>query len=222
MFRIILSCVVVLMGFSIMGRAEARRPPNRETLLKTVVSNYKIDNAELGDALESLTAISGIPIGFIEADRSKEKNNYLITLNKSSVSLEQVLNDLTRQAPTYKWKITDDVINFFPIEDIDKFVEEVLSIRYDSFLIEKSVPRFTLRSSLLKDSRIKNLMSKYEMKAIILQLNCGFSSCYLANAPDSLYLNDLTIKQILNYLLSHKLVPFWRFTMDGKFFSIVF
>lgn len=187
------------------------------------IHHYHVDRVSITFALEKLSNNFQIPIGAILAPIDKDAANNSITVSKMNTTASEILDEIVRQSPGYEWAEIDGVINFFHTNNPDKFIEDILKVKFDNFKVERETPRFQVRKNLLGHLAIERKAKELGVESLIFQYGCGFQSCYIGG--DSSYstaLNNKTLKEILNHLILQSGMYFWKTYRYKNFYSIIF
>jgi hypothetical protein len=188
------------------------------------IESYRIDRIKFHVAIEKLANDYKIPIGIVINDIvTIEEQDPLISVELSNTTVSEVINKLLSLSPHYKMEIVNSVINIYPSDGENLLFNDIFSAKIDTFIIRKGQPRLSVRESLLNATAVQNIASRYRVSSIVFDFGCGFQTCYIGGNPNfTVALQDMTVLEILNYLLRESGIVFWKAVNVGSHFSIVF
>lgn len=125
----------------------------------------------------------------------------LFTINVDNGRLDDVLNQIIKQAPNYKWEINDDVVNIVPVNGRDKRYKELLATRISKFSFRKGRPIAFIRNTLIELPEFINTL-----KATNLNVSKRRSDSNFIDRPMPVEMNfsDLTLRELLNRITKTK------------------
>jgi len=192
--------------------------------LSKKIEHFKVDRLKFHEAVEELASDYHIPIGIVVNDIIiLDERNQLVSVDLSDATVKEILDALLALSPHYKMDVVNNVINLYPGDGKNLLFDTILSTKIDTFVIRKSQSRLSVREELLRHPAVEQVASQYNMSSIILDFGCGFQNCYVGGNPEfSVVLRNVTVLEILNYLLAESGMVFWKAVNSGNYFTIAF
>ena len=170
-------------------------------ILERKISFILIQENSISNIGHSLSDTLQIPVGVIGAFSIKEAD-IKIKLEMKNATVKSILNNITKQARSYKWDIENDVIIFRPIYPPDAFLEKLLEVKYDEFLIKENVSTVSLKSSLIETDKAKKIISDYNASTLTGLLLSGDQRC-LGKCDFNAKLVNVTLKEVLIHIAKY-------------------
>jgi hypothetical protein len=140
---LLVACLLIIFGVS---PAQCSGQSVEDRLLNTRVDLH-LQNGTLLEALSKLASKRLVPIGFEPSLTYKAE--YHLNIDLENVTLNEVLDRIIQDEPSYRWGIRDGVINFTPACDIDPVVEKLLGLAIRSFDPSKGLSKFEIRDAIV-------------------------------------------------------------------------
>lgn len=183
-----------------------------ENMLDRKVEIVEIEAFDFSTTLPQIAKIFDIPIGF---ENSENDNSGKQIIHLKNATLKEVLDlVITQSNPAYCWTISDDgVINVFPKENRDSFLEELLKVRIEKFSIENNVSNIQVRTKITNLPEIKSEMSKKNLRPLNLAF---FSSEIRKTNKFEISLENISLRELLNKIIKKSGSNFWVVSRYGK------
>ena len=177
-----------------------------------MISHLNLSDVTLFVALNELSRYEHIPIGIELGSYHRASTDIKVKLEIKNSRLSDILDELVRQAPDYRWDLNDGVINFTPIQERDPFILKALNTRIVSFGPRRGMSRLQLRNAITELPELDKLLKSNNISA----LNFGTS-------PDTIHFRlevDLSIantdlRGVLNNIVRKNDDKFWVIGWDG-------
>ena len=163
-------------------------------------------NASLLEICSILAASNNVSIGIEWSSKSEMRNREI--LDVKSGTLRQILDSLVRQEPDYDWEIRNDVVNFYPVRQRDKVLNELLNTKITNFRIrndvvnQRIVDDFNKLKELQKFQKDQNVIINFwYLSSIEGDLNQKTIGTEFAN---------LNLKEILNKIVKQNHHKLWE------------
>jgi len=172
---------LVLIAYSavvVLALARAGAGQSSATALVDRKIDINLGSATFTQVLSVLTLQYRVPIG-LERDvdylnrirnlmsfENGEINWKEGTLYIKSGTLKEILNSLVAQEPIYRWEVRDGVINVYPIQSRDPFLQKLLDTKVERFAPEKGMNKLQLHSAILDLPEIKALLEAEELETM--------------------------------------------------------
>lgn len=116
--------------------------------------------------------------------------------------------------PGYKWEIIGGVINVFPKEDRDPFLQDILDTAIKEFIIKKGQTKINIRIAIANLPEIKEKLTNANM----FPLNLEFVSTEFSKMDKnfSLAARNETVRSILNQIIRKSDAKCWVVSRFGK------
>jgi len=228
MTRTIITLFTILSIFLVSNVSAANTPLEKPQLdrdyLSKKIEHFKVDRLKFHEAVEELASDYHIPIGIVVNDIIiLDERNQLVSVDLSDATVKEILDALLASSPHYKMEVVNNVINLYPSDGKNLLFDAILSTKLDTFVIHKSQSRLSVRQELLRHPAVEHVASQYNVSSLVLDFGCGFQNCYVGGNPEfSVVLRNVTVPEILNYLLAESGMVFWRAFNSGNYFTIVF
>jgi len=132
---------------------------------------------------------------------TKPRKN-LITVNFKDAKLEQVMDEIVKQMQNYDWRISDDVVNIFPIRGRDERLKKLLDIKVRDFAVGMGADVGSIQAQLMLFlPEFKKFVTENKLEADTGRLTFNFSERIL---PDGMRFHDKTFKELLNAITKSK------------------
>jgi hypothetical protein len=188
------------------------------------VTDLRVDATNINKLLAKIAYMYDVPISLeVATDEDLLKSKSLkVQLKKGT--LADVLDDIVKQKPSYRWKASDRTIKVFPKSDSrDPFLQTLLEIKIAHVIVRKSTVKLNFRETLTHSPELKILLGSYGVRP----LNEGFSP------PDfepfggdfSLDLENMSVRSILDSIIQTTKTKYWFIKRDEEsreFFLINF
>ncbi len=130
-------------------------------LLKRRVTLH-VKEGTLLEALERLAGKESIPISREISQSDFVAHNINVDLDKTP--LKEVLDSVVLAEPSYRWKLEDGVINFYPAFNRDERLEKLLTVRIKQFNPPKGLSVFAFRDAILDLPEVQNFLLSNGLK----------------------------------------------------------
>jgi len=180
----------------------------REELLHSPLKNVQMQADNIDLLLSRLSEQYDLPIGFEVAIDDDVSVTRRITIRMKEGTVQEVLDSIVNQNPTYKWEMRDDVINVFPRDrSRDILLKEMLETRLEKVSIDKQTTRFMLRQMLCENAAVMKILSVYN----VTPANETFTSRDFGNVGRdfSFSASDVSIATVLNRVVRNSLTKYW-------------
>jgi hypothetical protein len=167
-------------------------------------ANLVLDNASPVTLLRTLSATSRVPIG-IETIPSDSGSTVSIQIVDGTV--RQVLDQIVKADPRYRWEVREGVINLLPNE------------RNDS-LLDVTIVHFNFQDMDAEDVPAA-ILALPEVQAHLSAMRIVASKGVMYEGPVrklpvfSITLSNVTVKEILNEILRRRYSNFWKVEING-------
>lgn len=181
--------------------------------------NVVIKNKDFQDSLAKLSRTYDIPIGF-EMSRDDEPSSCHMRFDTviKNASVEQIMDHLVSNCPTYSWSITEETVNVYPSTRIRTILDQVIP----NMTIEQQTSRNIL-SDIFDRTDVRA-----ELKASGLTRDATMPFWEHDSERDpklSTVLTNLSIRGVMNYLITHSERRGWiyyRLSNSPERFSLRF
>ncbi|HYG80344.1 MAG TPA: hypothetical protein VD861_08160, partial [Pyrinomonadaceae bacterium] len=167
----------------------------------------KINAQEIRLALAELSNEYEVPIGIELVSENSRIPDVPINVGVQNATLEDVLNEITRQDSNYMWQLEDGVVNVFPRVNRDEFLADLLSTRVGTCLIKQDIQSSSLRILLtsLPEIELKAQMAK------VWASNPSYTGSDYSPIGLSrpLKLSNATLREILNTVIRNSRTKIW-------------
>ena len=204
--------LIILLAATIIcsARTPSQEFSDRQIQNKRIVNLYLANNTLLA-ALGELAVHQRIAIGF--AMSTNDKNEARVNLQIDNASLEQVLNEIFRQVPAYKWQIENGVVSVSPKDLDDDFLAVFLGTHVAQFSVSKDATKFDIRDAVLNLKEVKLLFSNSGIKVSKFDY-IVYPSIY-SNDVD-LSLSNTNVRTILNKVVNDSEHKMWVLQLKGE------
>lgn len=166
--------------------------------------NLKVEKATLLYVLSTLAIDERIPIGFEESDADRHEAK--ITIDVENASVQDVMNAVIVQEPSYTWEFRDDVINVVPAVARDELLSTLLNTQIERFEPEKGSNKFEIRDAVLNLAEVRRLLSLRQ--ANIDRFNYPVYASVFSDPKVDLSVRSTDVRGVLNKIVrdsEHKL-----------------
>lgn len=199
-----ISLAVLLAMVSFVAQVQSQSIEQRQASLSDRID---VEFTDLGliTVLDELAIIGRIPIGFERSANDPEIAR--ITVNAKQITLEELLNEITRQEPAYRWELNQGVVNLVPVKNRSPFLGELLQIRVHSFVQAKTEDKFAIRDALFALPEVRSFFDRNQIE--------GSKDFYLygrsiyAHENSDLRLSNMTVREILNSIVLRTEFRIW-------------
>lgn len=165
-------------------------------------------------ALTGIANENGLPIGLEVAAAQPESPGREINLTLKNTILRDVLNEIVKQDPRYRWTSNRGVIYVYPATDRDPLLQDLLATNLSEFTVERDCTTYALRSRILELPEIKAKLERAKVSPFVIawrgadhgKLGDGFSP-KVAN---------VTLKSLLDQIILRSAQKFWMLNRFGK------
>ena len=165
-------------------------------------------------ALTGIANDNGLPIGLEVAAAQPESPGREINLTLENTTLRDVLNEIVKQDPRYRWISNRGVIYVYPATDRDPLLQDLLATNLSEFTVERDCTTYALRSRILELPEIKAKLARAKVSPFVIawrgadrgKLGDGFSP-KVAN---------VTLKSLLDEIILRSPQKFWVLNRFGK------
>ena len=187
--------------------AQTRQRDNNLESRKVTIESTTLDASSL---LSDLAAHYKVPIGFESIGPDGEEPAKEIKINIQNGTVRDVLDELVRADPRYKWEMVDGVINVGPVTDRENFLDVVV----DSFSISPKASRLEIRKALTNLPQVKAILENEGVRPMHVML----SSADVREISPTFSLNSSNVKvrTILNKIIVESDSHFWVVSRFGK------
>jgi hypothetical protein len=203
--------ILITISNSYRTEAQSRDSSKRDSTLATrLIKNVELEG-QLWDLLGRLSLDYDIPIGFEISSDEQKSNLYRIELSEGTIA--DLMGQIINQNERYDWIIENGVVNVFPRDKYrNAFLAELLTVRIESFAVEKNSDCWTLQSALVNIPEIKAVLNAHGM-----QYGTDFSGFYIPQLGRnfSLKASDISLKALLNRIVGESpLARIWVISTD--------
>ena len=179
-------------------------------LLKRRVTLHVKDGTLL-EALDRLAKQEAIPIGWEVSQNDVVRHDLNVDLEKAP--LKEVLEHVALADPSYRWKLEDGVINFYPAFNRDEGLQDLLSVRIKEFKPPKGLNVFSFRDAILGLPEVDKFLLSNGLKA-----SHGGNCC--GGTPSALDFEFRTanteLRSLLNKLIRDGHLRLWILSRTGE------
>lgn len=195
--------IVVLVTSQLSVAAQATNDVLLERRIDTCFTN-----AEMLEVLNHLALDYKVPIGIEWAtnyDETVQKKMYLDNgsikwkpgeINTTAGSLEDVLDELIRLDPTYRWEMMDGVINIYPIHLRDDFVRDLLNTKIKYFSLAVNDEKFKIRDAIFDLTEIQTATKRARVE--LLRRSYSYKRSGGDEASHTRQFENISLRSILN------------------------
>lgn len=214
--------LIIVFASSLFAQSETRR---LETSAASIaVTDLQIEGANINKLLAKIAYKYNVPISLEIATNEDLLNSKSLTVGLKKGTLADVLDEVVRQKPSYKWEANESTIRVFPKSDYrDPLLQTLLEVKIAHFVVRKSTGRLGFRQALTRSPELKYLLETYGVRP----LNEGFSHFdYQSFGGDfSLDLENMSVRSILDSVIQTSKTKYWFIKRDEEnkeFFLINF
>lgn len=213
MSRILISIlrVVGLLGALILIGNPAFSQTAQYDLIKQKVKLH-LNQGTLLQALSILSVEQRIPIGFEPA--LDHKAAYRLNLDAENVTLQEVLDIIVQQEPSYRWEVKDGVINLIPLKSRDDFVEKLLNTPIQRFDPPKVLGPSQIRDAIVDLPEVAGLLKVNGITASHYGYFYRHPSVY-TNANVDLKTSQTDVRGVLNKVVRESEHKMWIISRSG-------
>jgi hypothetical protein len=183
---------------------------HKDDVLERKVS-VKIVYTDLHAVLSQLAGGYNIPIGFERAstDESVVDRKHVLDLRDRPV--REVLDEIVKDNPGYKWAVLDNVINVFPSEGSR---ESLLDVVVSRMTVAPKTSRIDVRQALTEVPEVKAVLESSGVRPLHMmtsladtsELSPGFSADW----------SNVTVRHILNDIAMRSSSHYWILSRYGR------
>ena len=160
-----------------------------------------------GQPQNKTQSAGGVEFTMTYRGRIFKARKYPITLNAENERLEEVFNQIVEQMENYKWEISDDVVNIYPVKGRDERFERLMGMNVQRFTLEKgktiedittnllALPEF---EKFLKANKLEFLGVRYGTATFVLKAQYG------RTLNVGMDFSNLTFRDLLNKITKIK------------------
>lgn len=217
MRRILISMLLTigLLGALILSEYPAFGQTAQNDLIKQRVQLH-LNRGTLLQALSILSVEQRIPIGFEPA--LGHKHQYRLNVDADNVALQEVLDQIVKQEPDYRWVVKDDVINLIPTKSRDDFVERLLNTPIQRFDPPKVLGPSQIRDAIVDLPEVVGLLKVNGITASHYGYYYRYPSIY-TNAKIDLKTSQTDVRGILNKVIRESEHKMWIVSRSGDHLS---
>ena len=180
----------------------------REELLRSPLKNVQMQADNIDLLLSRLSEQYDLPIGFEVAIDDDLSITRRITIRMKDGTVQEVLDSIVNQNPTYKWEMRDDVINVFPRDrSRDILLKDILETRLEKISLDKQTTRFMLRQILCENAAVMKILNMND----VIPANETFTSRDFGKVGRdfSFSASDVSIATVLNRVIRNSPTKYW-------------
>jgi len=175
---------------------------------KTPISNFVAHDSDIIRVLSDLADTYEVPIGFEESTVLDAQPAPNIQIELKGGTIEDVLNLLVNEDPTYEWKTINGVINVYPKLSQDN----VLDVVIPSFIVDTH-SKASIREAITDLPQVKSRMHRLGVQPLQFE----FGGPAGANYPRIvLRMKNCSLRAILNEVAKQTAEHFWVVARYGK------
>lgn len=213
MRRILISMLLTigpLGGLVLSGNPVFEQAAQSDLLKQRVELHLK--RGTLLQALSILSVEQRVPIGFEPA--LGHKPEYHLNLEAENVTLQEVLDLIVQQEPSYRWEVKDGVINLIPTKSRDYFVERLLNTPIQRFDPPKVLGPSQIRDAIVDLPEVVDLLKINSITASHYGYYYRYPSVY-TNAKVDLNTSQTDVRGVLNKVVRESEHKMWMVSRSG-------
>ena len=181
-----------------------------DDLLRRRVTLHVKDGTLL-EVLDRLAKQEAIPIGWEVSQNDIVKHD--LNVDFENAPLKDVLDRVVLEDPSYRWKLEEGVINFYPTFNRDGGLQGLLSVRIKEFNMPKGLSVFAVRDAILDLPEVNSFLLSNGFKA-----SHGGNCC--GGTPSTLnfefQIANSELRTLLNKLIREGQLRFWILSRTGE------
>jgi hypothetical protein len=142
----------------------------------------------------------------VETWRVFKAEKHPLSINVSNVRLKDVFDILVRQLRNYKWEVSDNVVDIFPIKGRDKRYKRLLELRIGSFASKKGDSIRALTSEIYALPEVRGYLNENQLYFSLNRPGSALllNSQYGRKLDVEMNFANLTLKELLNRITQAK------------------
>lgn len=206
--------MTLLITISSSYRTKAQSPGSsrkNSELATRLIKNVALEG-QLSNLLTRLSLDYDIPLGLEISSDERLSIRYRVELREGTIA--DLMGQVISQNERYDWLIENGVVNIFPRGKYrDAFLAELLTVRIESFAVDKNSDCWKLQNDLVNTPEIKAVINAHGMQSTV----ADFTGFYIPQLGQqfSLKVSDTTLKPLLNRIISESpLARTWIISTD--------
>jgi len=214
--------LIIVFAASLFAQSETRRLAKDATGIR--VTDLQIEGQNINKLLAKIAYMYDVPISLEVATNEDLLKSKSLRVQLKKGTLADVLDDIVRQKPSYKWEADESTIKVFPKSDFrDPLLQTLLEVQIAHIVVQKSTVKLNFREALTRSPELKNILVSYGVRP----LNEGFSHFDFESfgGDFSLDLENMSVRLILNNVIQTSKTRYWFIKRDEEnkdFFLINF
>jgi len=161
--KIFVLCMLCFIG----AKSYAVAPEVQGSVVESrIVKRLTLTNVNLFAALNQLARLERIPIGIELMGHHLSHSSPILNLDVTNMKLEDVLDKLVRQDPSYRWEWNDGVVRFIPLQDRDPILVKALEVKIASFNPKRGMSPLKLRNAITETPEVSSFMKLHNISAL--------------------------------------------------------
>ena len=209
--------IVTLFATSLFVQSEARRFDQKSIELQVRDLQFEARNINL--ILSKIAYQYGVPVSLEVAKNDDLLNGKELKIDVKNGTIADVLDSIVKQAPSYTWEVSDDIIKVFPKSDFrEPLLQALLEIRIRHFVVAKPMSKQTFREALTERKELRSLFDSYGVSFY----NEIFSTVQLQPLGKncSMDLKNASVRSILDYVIKNSETKYWFIKGSGEDLSL--
>jgi hypothetical protein len=165
-------------------------------------------------ALGGIANENGLPVGLEVAGTQPENPEREINISLKNTTLQDVLNEIVKQDPRYRWTSNGGVIHVYPMTDRDPLLQDLLETNLSAFMATSDGTTYRLRSRILDLPEIKSKLEKAKVTPFTIALT-GADYGKLGDGF-SLRVANVTLQSLLDQIILRSAQKFWMLNRVGR------